>query len=212
MNRTELTRKARAAAAQLLEAKGYISPVEVLIAMGKLSRENHQRWRCRQVPHLEKVLPGSLNQFQFLLRFLRSHARDELGLKPSRTVYTSWGKGRRQPLRFTKYGNPHLEELYSTHYISGRLATAKPELPNGVPPAQPEAKSLFNVSQPVTDEQRPPKSSSASKRSSLAPPRRASVKLRPNPATGSAAARVGRGAARDCQNTAGRNSLSPFYQ
>lgn len=33
----------------------------------------------------------------------------------------SWGKGRRQPLRFSKYGNPYIEELYSTHYVSKKL-------------------------------------------------------------------------------------------
>ena len=62
MNRTELTRKAKAAAGQLPWSKGYLSAVDVLMAMGKLTQENHERWRFRQVPHLEKVLPGSLNQ------------------------------------------------------------------------------------------------------------------------------------------------------
>jgi hypothetical protein len=126
MNRSELTRKAKAAACQVLQAKGYISPVDVLMAMGTLTRENYERWRFRQVPHLEKVLPGSLNKFQFLLRTLRSHARDELRLKPSRTVYMSWGKGRRQPLRFSKYVNPYIEELYSTHYVSRKLTEGRP--------------------------------------------------------------------------------------
>ena|ERR1035437_1839311 len=127
MNRTELARKAKTTAGQMVQAKGYISMVDVLMAMGTLTKENYERWRFRQVPHLEQVLPGSLSKFQFLLRTLRSHARDELGLTPSRTVYTSWGKGRRQPLRFSKYGNPYVEELYSTHYISRRLKQAKPK-------------------------------------------------------------------------------------
>jgi hypothetical protein len=127
MNRTDLALKAKTTAGQMLQAKGYISMVDVLMAMGTLTKENYERWRFRQVPHLEQVLPGSLNKFQFLLRTLRSHARDELGLTPSRTVYTSWGKGRRQPLRFSKYGNPYVEELYSTHYVSRRLKQAKPK-------------------------------------------------------------------------------------
>lgn len=127
MNQTELARKAKTVAGQILQAKGYISTVDVLMAMGTLSKENYERWRFRQVPHLEKVLPGSLNKFQFLLRTLRSHARDELGLKPSRTVYTSWGKGHRQPLRFSKNATPYIEELYSTHYVSRRLKQAKAE-------------------------------------------------------------------------------------
>lgn len=148
MNRTDLARKAKAATLQLLQTKGYISAVDVLMAIGKLSRENHERWRFRQVPHLEKVLPGNLNQFQFLLRTLRSYARDELGLRPSRTVYPSWGKGRRQPLRFSKYGNPYLEELYSTHYVSRTLVTARPKPPDAVEPSQAEGKPLPACSPP----------------------------------------------------------------
>jgi hypothetical protein len=126
MNRSNLARKTKAAAHQLLEAKGYISPVDVLVAIGSLTKEHYEDWRFRRVAHLEKVLPGSLNQFQFFLRTLRSHARDELGLKPSRTVYTSWGKGPRQLLRFSKHANPYLEELYSTHYVSRQPAASKP--------------------------------------------------------------------------------------
>jgi hypothetical protein len=40
------------------------------------------------------------------------------------TAYMSWGKGRRQLLRFSKYGQPHLEELFSTHYVSPDLVAA----------------------------------------------------------------------------------------
>jgi len=125
MNRTELTRKMRAAADQVLRAKGYISVVEVLLAMGRLSKEDYERWRFRQVPHLESVLPGSLDQHSYLFKQLRAYAHDELKLKPSRTSYVSWGKGRRQPLRFSKYGDPCVEELFSTHYVSPTLADAK---------------------------------------------------------------------------------------
>ena len=130
----------------MLQAKGYISTVDVLMAMGTLTKENYERWRFRQVSHLEQVLPGSLNKFQFLLRTLRSHARDELGLTPSRTVYTSWGKGHRQPLRFSKYGNPYVEELYSTHYVSRRLKQAKAE--NLDSPLGPEPRPASNPPQP----------------------------------------------------------------
>jgi hypothetical protein len=146
MNQTELARKAKTVAGQILQAKGYISTVDVLMAMGTLSKENYERWRFRQVPHLEKVLPGSLNKFQFLLRTLRSHARDELGLKPSRTVYTSWGKGHRQPLRFSKNATPYIEELYSTHYVSRRLKQAKAE--NLDSPLGPEPRPASNPPQP----------------------------------------------------------------
>lgn len=125
MNRAELTRRMRTAAEQVLGAKGYISPVDVLLAMGRLTRENYERWRFRQVPDLDRVLPGSLNEHADFCRALRAHA-GELKLKPTRTAYTSWGKGQRRPLRFSKYGNPSIEELFSTHYVS----------PVGVAPGQ----------------------------------------------------------------------------
>jgi hypothetical protein len=121
MNRIELMKKARASADQVLRNTGYISAVEVLLAMGRLSKQDYERWRFCQVPHLENVLPGSLAQHAFFCRELRAYARDELKLKPSRTAYVSWGKTRRQPLRFTKYGQPHLEELFSTHYVGPAL-------------------------------------------------------------------------------------------
>jgi triphosphoribosyl-dephospho-CoA synthetase len=43
MNRTELMTKARASADRLLQEKGYISVVGVLLAMGRLSKENYER-------------------------------------------------------------------------------------------------------------------------------------------------------------------------
>jgi len=118
--------KAIAAAARCLKAKGYISMVDVLTDMGKLTREDHERWRLRQVPYLEKVARGTLTQLDIIVRAVRAHSLNG-GLKPSRTVYTSWGKGRRQPLRFTKTGNRFLEDAYSTHYLPQRGSSLIPE-------------------------------------------------------------------------------------
>ena len=125
MNRTELVMKAKAAADLVLQAKGYISLVDVLLAMGRLSKANYERWRFRQIPHLEKVLPGSLNQHSYLCHQLRAYALGQLKLKPSRTAYESWGKGGRYPLRFSKHGQPHLEEMWATHYVSPAVAATK---------------------------------------------------------------------------------------
>jgi len=127
MNRTDLIKKARTAADRVLQAKGYISVVDVLLEMRRLSPENYEAWRFRRVPHLEKVLPGSLDEHAFFCRELQAYVRDELKLKPSHTAYMSWGKGHRQPLRFTKFGQPHLEELFSTHYVSLATAATKKE-------------------------------------------------------------------------------------
>jgi hypothetical protein len=148
MNRRELETKAVAVADKLLQSKGYISMVDVLMAMGKLTKENHDRWRSRKVAYLERVMPGSLNQFQFLLRVIRTHARDRLRLKPSRTVYTSWGKGRREPVRFSKFGDPYLEEMYSTHYVSSKLTNASPKGRGGQPEPAPAPKPTLPEPRP----------------------------------------------------------------
>ena len=132
MNRNELVRKMKSAAEQVLQSKGYISVVDVLLAMGRLSKENYERWRFRRVPHLEKVLPGSLNEHAFFSRAWRALAR-ELNLKPSRTVYTSWGKGRRQPLCFSKFGAPHVEEAFATHYVSPEITARLKARPTQMP-------------------------------------------------------------------------------
>jgi hypothetical protein len=73
VNRIELAKKMRTAAGHVLRAKGYISPGEVLLAMGRLTKENYERWRFRQVPHLEKVLPGSLNEHGYFCRVVSSN-------------------------------------------------------------------------------------------------------------------------------------------
>ena len=59
MNRTDLGKKTRAMANRLLQEKGYISVVELLLAIGRLSQQDYERWRFRKVPHLEAVLPAA---------------------------------------------------------------------------------------------------------------------------------------------------------
>ncbi len=40
-----------------------------------------------------------------------------------------WGKGQRTPLRFTKTGDPNIEEAYSRHFLAPGLAAKKKRLP-----------------------------------------------------------------------------------
>jgi len=93
-----------------------VAPVDVLIGMGLLTREHHEDWRRGRVPYLERVINCNLTRLGRLLRILRFHAHD-LNLKPSWTAYMHWGKGPRQRLRFTKTGEPKVEEAYATHFV-----------------------------------------------------------------------------------------------
>lgn len=105
----------RAVAAILKEGK-VVAPVEVLIRMDILRRQDFEDWRAGRVPYLERVIAGSLARLSRLLRILRFHAHD-LNLKPSWTAYMARGKGRKQRLRFTKTGDEGLEKAYATHLV-----------------------------------------------------------------------------------------------
>lgn len=69
-----------------------------------------------RVPYLEKVINCNLRRLSRLLRILRFHTHD-LKLVPFITVYMRWGKGPKRRLRFTKTGDPRIEEAYSRHFV-----------------------------------------------------------------------------------------------
>lgn len=125
MNRDSLRLKASAAATECLAAKGYIAPVDVLVAMGMLTREDSERWRRREVPCLEGVMRGSLGSISFVMRTLIANSQRG-NLKPSWTAYVSWGKGRRGPLRFSRSGDPNIERAYATHWLRANGAATAP--------------------------------------------------------------------------------------
>lgn len=100
----------------LLQHGKVVAPVDVLIAMGVLTREQLEDWCRGGVAYLERVINCNLTRLLRLLRILRFHAHG-LNLKPSWTAYTRRGKGPKQRLRFTKTGDAKLEEIYATHFV-----------------------------------------------------------------------------------------------
>ena len=103
---------------ELLKDDIFVTPVDVFIKIGVLTKEAYEDWRFGRITYLEKVISCNLSKANRILRILRLHAKDR-GLKPSKTVYKKWGKGKKIFLRFSKSGNPALEEAYSTHYVAG---------------------------------------------------------------------------------------------
>ncbi len=127
MNRDELVSSMNRVTTELLREKGYASFVDVLMRMGKLTKEDHDAWRMRRIPYLERAIRLNLSQLSLLLRTLRQNAVKGK-LKPSKTAYVSWGKGPKQPLRFSKTGHPRIEEGYATHFVK------RERTPDGGPP------------------------------------------------------------------------------
>jgi hypothetical protein len=104
------------AVTSILAKSKVVAPVDVLVDMSLLAPEKLEDWRRGRVPYLEKVIHCNLTRLSRLLRVLRFHAHD-LNLVPSVTAYMRWRKGPKQRLRFTKTGDPGLEEAYSRHFV-----------------------------------------------------------------------------------------------
>jgi len=102
--------------AVILQKGKVVAPVDLLIRMGLLTPDRLEDWRCGRVLYLEKVINCNLSRLSKLLQILHFHAHD-LKLVPSATGYIRWGKGPKKRLRFTKTGDPRLEEAYSTHFV-----------------------------------------------------------------------------------------------
>lgn len=104
------------AVAGILATGKVVAPVEVLVAMRLLAPDRLEDWRRGRVPYLEKAIQSNLTRLSQLLRILRFHAHD-LKLVPTVTVYMRSGKGPKQRLRFTKTGDPRIEEAYARHFV-----------------------------------------------------------------------------------------------
>ena len=104
------------ATTKVLTRDDVLCPVNILMEMARLSKNNYEAWRKGQVPYLERVIEGNLSKTNRILRIIGFHAHD-LNLVPSQNVYHQWGKGKKRVLRFSRSGDPNIENAYSRHYI-----------------------------------------------------------------------------------------------
>lgn len=103
---------------EILATTSVVTPVDVLLRMKRITKQQYEDWRFGRVPYLERVCNGNLSTLNRVLRILALHART-LGLTPSQTAYHRWGKrGKGIALRFSKSGDPMLEAAYSRHYVA----------------------------------------------------------------------------------------------
>lgn len=123
MNNIELQGKVRSAMHTLVNENGIVSPVEVLMRVGVLSKDDYENWRFGRVPYLEKVCKCNLGKLSTINREIRIYTK-KANLKPSWTFYKKWGNKKGQKtiqLRFSKSGDEQIERLYATHYVSSQV-------------------------------------------------------------------------------------------
>jgi hypothetical protein len=122
-NRKKLSDRVARAADAALAARKYVSPVDLLVGIGWLDPGTLKRWQQGQIDYLERVVQTNLPRISEAMKMLRSWAASK-GLTPSETHYVARTPSR-QTLRFSKSGDPTIEKLYRTHWISGELSEKK---------------------------------------------------------------------------------------
>jgi hypothetical protein len=114
-NRRKLADRVIKAAGAALAAENYVSPVDVLVGIGWLDPAALKRWQQGQIDYLERVVQTNLPRISEAMKLFRSWANAK-GLVPRETHYVS-RTPQRQTLRFSKSGNPTVEQLYRTHWL-----------------------------------------------------------------------------------------------
>jgi hypothetical protein len=108
-----------------LAAKRYVCAIDVLSGIGWLQPDALQRWRRGQVDCLERVVQTNLSRISEAMKLFRAWARVK-GLNPRETHYAAHTR-HRPTLRFSRSGDPTIERLYRTHWVSPVLAERKRE-------------------------------------------------------------------------------------
>lgn len=119
MNNKEMTEKVHISMDRQIEEMGFAVPVQVLMDLGILSKEDYERWRFGQVDYLERVCKANLSKLSLLMKEIRSYAAKN-NLKGSWTFYKPWGQKKvphAKKLRFSKSGKEDIEKAYATHYV-----------------------------------------------------------------------------------------------
>src|SRR5579872_2360940 len=89
------------AVSSILETNRVVTPVDVLLTLQRITKQQYEDWRFGRVPYLERVVVGNLGKMNRILRCL-DHCCRALKLTPSQTVYHKWGRGgKRIVLRFS---------------------------------------------------------------------------------------------------------------
>jgi hypothetical protein len=124
-NRAKLADRVSKAAETTLAAQHYVSPVDVLVGIGWLDPGAVKRWQQGQIDCLESVIQTNLPRISEAMRLFRSWAAEK-GLFASETDYVA-RTPQRPRLRFSRSGDPTIERLYRTHWVSPELSERKRE-------------------------------------------------------------------------------------
>ena len=124
MNDKEIMERVPSSVYRQCRERGYAAPVDVLMDIGVLTKQSYENWRFGKVDYLERVCNCNLHKLATIMMQIKVCSK-KAGYKPSYCCYKQWGVKRRggqgkKPvirLRFSKSGDPAIEQAYATHYV-----------------------------------------------------------------------------------------------
>jgi len=124
-NRPPLADRVARAAEAALAAQHYVSAIDVLLGIGWLDPNSARRWQQGQIDCVEEALQTNPARISEAMDLLRSWAVAK-GLLANEADYVA-RTPQRQTLRFSRSGDPAVERLYRTHWVSPALSERKRE-------------------------------------------------------------------------------------
>ncbi len=118
-------KRIQAAVDRLILDQGAYSPVELLMALGRLPYEQYEAWRSGELEYLEDALSGNLDRIVEQLGTAAAWAT-RLGLRASAEPYHGWSTHAGQRLRLARSATA--VELLRTHYRRARASAPQMDL------------------------------------------------------------------------------------
>ena len=113
MTNVEEQKNVRQAVDRLLLEQGVYTPLELLLAEGRLLYADYEAWRTEEGGVLDESLFGDPQQSRAFLEQGAAYAKD-LGLEGESLSYTQWGGGEGRRLRFSS--DSAFDRLFHTRY------------------------------------------------------------------------------------------------
>jgi hypothetical protein len=121
---TKLEERVYRAAEAALVRKHYVSAIDVLYGMGLLASSAVDSWRKGRIDFLESGIQGSPNKIFSSIAIFQRWAQEK-GLKPNETEYVRAARSGTVPLQFFSNGDPQVEKIFRTHFVSPALSERK---------------------------------------------------------------------------------------
>lgn len=124
-NSSKLRNRVVGAAESTLERQGHVSAIDVLIGIGWLEPVVVRRWTQGQLPTLEQGIQTNPSRIAEAMKLFCEWATQKQ-MHPSETAYVARTPAR-SALRFSASGDPTVERVYRTHWVSTALSDRKRE-------------------------------------------------------------------------------------